>query len=389
MGLKKLISSLVLATGLICTPNIAKAEEVPKRELKLDLQNPVTNFEANSNYWYSADQIVGKGSDVLYENWKNNLATKGGAFFLDWYATHFFRFLTHELGHVREGKRYGEFKTGWDGNHWVDFNQNFIKEYQHEHTDEQFFQAAISGLNQDEHNSYMTFKNNLDRLSVHDAFCFLSNKWYDVDYIMTGPPAEEGGDPANYIERLNDKGINLELRDYFLQAIVADTLSLQTWDSLEVIGDYLAFGATSKKPFMFRLGRTLFTPPLINHYLTTKGSFYNITSIINPNNSQSTELSFATPVNFIGDGKVDKYRLGGQLNNIPVGKYQFSPFYYVTTNTKFNHEGYSAGFELKKQLNKSVDFRVKLEHNDKDLLENSVKGEREGFNVVLGFDIKF
>ncbi|MBI5066103.1 hypothetical protein HZA97_07745 [Candidatus Woesearchaeota archaeon] len=389
--LKNLVGSLVLATSFFI-PSSVEAQTInsPQRELKIDFNNPITNFEANSNDWYSSDQVVGKGSDYLYKNWKNNFGTRTLALLADNELTHLLKFASHEFGHVRAAKRYGDMTVAYHWNSPFDLNKNFIKLFRYEPDLEQSLDASTAGLNQDEYSSYLTFRNNLDQLSVHDGLSFLMNKWYDDFYILTGPSEEEGGDPDSYIFFLNEKNINLTEGDYFAQAFLADALTMQTYDSIEVVLGYLIDGhSTVKRPTRMYLKNIIVTPPIVNAYLTPEGTFYNMSSIVDALGKNPVELSFATPVNFIGDGKVETYRGGGQVNNLKLGNFKLSPFYYVDTDLSFNHTGYNAGLQINKPLRKNVDLRLKVEHNKKDLLENVVKGEKDGWNAVLGVDIKF
>ncbi|MEK6858103.1 MAG: hypothetical protein AABX39_05945 [Nanoarchaeota archaeon] len=389
---RNLLGSAILS-GSLLLPSAANAQQIRKprieREIKIDFADPEENFEANSNLWYSLDQVIGKETEVLYKNWRENFGKRLLGLAINGELIYINDFVSHEDAHNREMKRYGDATAKFEFNSLLELNKNVIRYKKYESTLEQHLSAVVAGLNQNEHNSYMTFKNNLDTLSVHDSVSFFMNKAYDLFYIVTGPAGETGGDPENYINFLNEQDISLTKKDYFVQAWLADLFSVQTADSLETIHHYLADGQLTKKPTRMYFGNIAVTPPLINHYLTTKGSFYNITSIVGATGKTSAELSFATPINFLGGGEVGNYRAGLQINNLRALGLKLSPSYHFDTNLSGQQTGYSAGLQINKSLRKNVDLRVKAEYNKDDLLENIVKGEDNGWNFVVGVDVRF
>ena len=47
------------------------------------------------------------------------------------------------------------------------------------------------------------------------------------------------------------------------------------------------------------------------------------------------------------------------------------------------------GLETYVGLSPRCDLRIKLEHNDGDIVENMVKGKDEGFTATAGLDVSF
>jgi hypothetical protein len=388
---RNLLGSVLLA-GSLLFPSISNAQpkepRIP-REIKIDFSDPEENFESNSNLWSSLDQITGKEMDVLYKNWNSGFLARLSALAVGSELNYLTDFVSHEGAHNREMKRYGDASASFKLNKLWELNKNVVRTKRYTSTLEQHLNAVVAGLNQNEYNSYLTFKNNLDTLSVHDSLSFFMNKIYDVGYILSGPRAAEGGDPENYIFLLNEQDINLSKKNYLAQAWLADLLSVQTADSLETIHHYLSDGILTKKPTRIYFGRIAVTPPLINHYLTNKGSFYNITSIVGATGRTSAELSFANPINFLGGGEVGNYRAGLQINNMRFAGFKISPSYHFDTNLSSHQTGHAAGLQINKSLRNNIDLRLKVEHNQNDLLENVVKGEKNGWNLVVGVDVRF
>ncbi len=256
----------------------------------------------------------------------------------------------------------------------------------------------IAGLNQEEFNAYTVFINGINGSTVDNSVSFLMTKLWDIGYNVRSGEETNRDDVKEYIRLLNKKGIDLSKNDHLAQALLADALSLQTWRSILDVYNYLVKGKRTTEPFTFNLFGKEFTPPLINHYLTPEGSFYNISSVVSPNGKNPIEIAVGTDVDFIGDGKVDSFRIGGQYNNLKLfeSKYfpSLSPYAYLNTNKSLDYEGFSAGVKASLPIKQAV-VPVKLAlwgkagYDKDDVLENTVKGKDKGFNAVLGLTAKF
>ena len=94
-------------------------------------------------------------------------------------------------------------------------------------------------------------------------------------------------------------------------------------------------------------------------------------------------------MDFIGDGRVDRFGLGGQYHNLTWKRLTLSPFAYVNTSRADGYEGASLGVEGKLALSPKAELRLTLEHSEGDVVENTVKGEDEGLGLTLGIDLRF
>jgi len=370
------------------------SKEMPKRKLILDFQNPIENFEANSSLWFTANQIAGKGNDLLGIKCglDENLLGRIALLSLDFYTDHITTITSHELSHIREGKESNIYSVKFELNSF-DFTQNFPGRFKNTPTIEQDLREKIAGLNQNEYNSYILFKNNLDTLTFDNGITFLVTKFLDSYYNLSNRHKADEGDVKQYIALLNQKDINLSRKEYLAQTLIADLLSFYTYDSLSSIGNYLLTGERTTDVTPLNIGSTELTPPLINHYLTTNGSFYNITTVINPQGEHPLELSLGTDIDFIGDGNVDRLRFGGQYHQINLGKGKhapkISPFVYCNFNKSFDPKGISLGTELAIPLTKSSYISIKADYDKNDILENRIKGKDNGFNITGNFTIDF
>jgi len=438
-GKKTLIAGLVLGSLLGSGAKGVNAQErinsMPKRTIVLDMKNPLDTFEANSNAWYSLSQLAGKGNDLIGKKGKldNYLLGRGALFVADYYFTAALEYYSHEIAHDFEFRKKG-IKNGFNLDsknmrnafslvhldsyfnlpypEYMQKPSSYLRLYEDE---EAFFRNIVNGLNQDEFNAKTNWENSISKkyLDFCDATSFLATKFKDVSYV-SGNFEDRRPDQRNfsleefvqhnfndekknlwrdddlYTNYLYNKGINLSKKDYFKQALTADLLSVHTWDSMKGIWNYLLKGKRSTKTTLFEVGKTKITPPLINHYLTSNGSFYDATSVINPRGKNSVKLSLGIDADFIGEGEVNHLRFGGEYQNIDVGKVKISPFIYVNTaRSNLDYKGFSAGAKASLPVSKNVHLRSKVEYNQNDILENAVKGEENGFNFVAGIEKSF
>ncbi|HDK42676.1 MAG TPA: hypothetical protein ENG87_04800, partial [Candidatus Pacearchaeota archaeon] len=383
------ITGLVLANFI---PGIAKAEEIkqekimPDRKIVLDIADPTKNFEANANAWYSANQIIGKGSDLLgvKAGLDNTLLGRIGLLGLSSALSHHLTHASHEFGHIRVGEKIGSYEWRFEPNSIFALDNNWTKTLNKHPTDNQGIRKAVAGLNQNEYNAYVLFKNNKNQLTPDNAFSFLSTKTWDIGYNLgtSYKVPTESNDVDNYIRFLNKKGIPAKKSDHLTQAILADALSIQTWDSFRAISNYLKTGNRVTKPTVFKWGETEFTPPLINLYLTHEGGFFNTTSIVNPEGEHPIEVNLGYDADFIGGGRVNTMRIGGQYNNIRLAdNLRLSPGAHINLERKsLEPKGFSAGAELEWKINNKSSIIAGLKYNQKDIMENIIKEKDRGYD---------
>lgn len=448
-----------------------EAKKLPKRKLAIDFftvtplddsdanaLTPLDNFDANAKAWYSINQVLGKGSDLLERelNLDNDIFGRLGQVAVLSYLNYMTEYYSHELAHS-----YETIKSGWSPKarlNWSDWRVGFPK-YEAETAVEIFYnlfpdkyskskepekryaRTITSGLNQDELNAYAVHKNSVLKrnLTFDEAFSFLITKNLDEGYILFGT---KGGlnykadyKPINYLEatfsqsirnrglwndidmylhhlhrkglyraqeddyynlfmewneNTNFKGIELTKKELLLQAMIADMFSAKTYDGIMSIYNYLVKGKRSTKPVTINLGRTEITPPLIIHYLTKDGSFYNTNAFVNIAGKMLLEANLGTDVDFIGHGKVRHLRTGGQLHTMNNG-ISFRPFLYLnsTRGRIFAYTGVSAGIEITLGVPDTLEVIVKLGFNENDIVENDIKGKNNGLEVNAGLNITY
>ncbi len=387
------LAGLVLGSTSIASPQEPNTLNLEPRDFHLDFHDPITNFEANSNLKYSIDQLVGKSSDwMANEGGDKHIIPRLAQLPFIFYLGQVSRFTSHELGHLRAGKKAG--KSNWDGeiHDFLFFQGN--PDFGYTSDVDKKLEFFVGGLNQDEYNAYTITKNNPTRISFDEGINFLTTKFRDVFYNLSSREKYKQGrvrkDPEAYTFFLKKKGINLSQDELLLQSLTADILSLQTYDSIASLYNYIINGKRYTDRITLNLGNSQITPPIFSHYLTPKGSFFDISSTINPSGKNPIDLHIGTDADFIGDGNLNHLRFGGRYNDIPIIKgLSLSPFFSLNLDKSGNYEGILSGAEAKYKIFERLGIRAKVQYSENDLIENEVKGRDRGINFQLGLDFKW
>lgn len=378
-----------------------KERLMPKRNLIVDFANPISSFEANANASNSINQLFGKGNDLLGVKLglDKYLLGRIGQTLFSTYTNMGTGYFSHEIAH--------HYKSLWNGHNVLSFTWDDTAFFgipaleKNIYTwdlpiDDNIFQA-VAGLNQNTFNSETQFRNDQEEITFDEGISFLINKLNKTRYITMGPITAPSdyfcGDLDYYFKFLNEKNIEITKGNFLNQSWLADGLSAYTLDSLKAILVYLVKGERSVKPTKVSLGGTELGLPLFSHYLTPEGGFYNIISFVNPNGKNPIEVNLGTDIDFMGGGKVDHLRFGGQYNNLKLGKGKhallLSPFAYINTNKSFDGKGFSAGTKLELPITKKTKLGVKAEYNKDDMIENIVKGKDKGLYFMSTLNWRF
>lgn len=414
--MKKLLSFLVILICLFGNPIDLVADDsleknMPKRNLILDFANPLNSFEGNSNTFYLINQLFGRGNDYLgiKLDLDKNLAGRLSLSLIATYLSYTTAYYPHEIAHDFEFRKHGlkhTFKL--DFSNWSWLSPKYIQEPKNYSilSQEEKFRSIVNGLNQGEFNAEKSWEQSLlnGDLNFYDNLSFLLNKLQDLAYILYVGLKEKRLSEINheipdlirfykrcdvdlYTGMLYNKGINLSKKEYFAQILIVDMLlTLHTWESFALIGKYLLKGTRRTSPKSLRLSKDVeISPPLCSLYLTPNGSFCNMSFFVNPEKKNLMKLCFGTDLDFVGHGKVNQLRFGGEYYylSLPLG-IKLNPFTYLNMNRSFKYEGFSAGAKVYLPIANRIGLRVKVEYNRNDIIENIVKGEKNGFNIRIG-----
>lgn len=390
--MKKLSVLLFSFLGVfLILASLVEADTEFKREVNIDLVNPVENSDANAKLYLSLTELSGKGLDVLNKKFSldNYLAGRIGQIFADMYATGFLGYYSHEFAHTREWLRYG--KYGWKVD-WADWSllvPHFRSSVYYIPTNNQKLRLVAAGLNQEEEDASLVNQKTLRKLPFDQGISFLFRKFstatYDIYSSSAGLDVDNLGDIGLYSLELKKAGINLGSGDIKAQAAIASLLSFKSWDSLAAIYQYLANGRRVSNSTLLDLYGNKVSPPIFQYIMTPRGGYYNLTSTLISGSGTTTEFSFGTDLDFLWPGKVDNLRFGAKVNNLfSIGPIEFSPFGYLNVKrTELSYLGYLAGIEAEWKITKEFSFTGKVSSSDNDLVEDT-KGNSNGLMGVVG-----
>jgi len=427
----------------------------PKRKITLDFANsPLINFDANAKIWYSINQLLAKGNDILAKelNFDNHILGRIGQTALSSYISYITEYYSHEFAHNYEAQKKG-FTNGIKVD-WTDWGMGmpkctengassrlyglFLGDYS-EKKEKEYLRGVTNGLNQDETDAFVVHENTALKksLSFDEAIAYLIPKNMDMWYILV---STKGGinyeadykpinevkatkyslstknqnldndidkylhhlhrkglyrdGPPNYIwwwsEDTNFKGIELTKKELLLQTIIADFLSTKTYDSVMALYNYLVKRKRTTKPTTIHLGRTEITPPLISHYLTKDGSFYDTNMFISIAGEYLLKANLGTDVDFIGHGKTRHFRTGGKLHMRNTG-INFRPYVYLNSSRgkNFAYKGVSAGIEISVGQPGMLEILAQIGFNENDLIQNDIKGKENGIDFSAGIFLTY
>jgi len=410
------------ASGLDPAPLSARSDRLPGRFFMLDFASPLEGYDANTRFFYSMNQLFGRLNDNagVLRGMDEELGGRLALTALAFYAAYGMRYYSHEVAHD-----YGERENGLvDGipldlgdwsRWWPEYEVSMPPSaiYWAVMSEAKAFKAYLDGLNQNEFNSRRNWEllGLRSRTDLQCSVAFFMNKLRDLEYIAfsglddkrPATPPSSFGDAVSYINTnglfddvddyviclmVND--VDLSKREYFAQVLLADLLSWHTWESVRAIGRYLRTGERTMRLATWRVSDRLeITPPLISCYITPLGTFYDIAAILNPSGPRPVTVSVGTDVDFIGAGKVARLRLGAQVHGLGRGWFALSPFAYLNSSRADGHEGASIGIEGLFRFHPRMRLRMRLEHNEGDVIENTVKGKEEGLTATFGVDASF
>ncbi|MHC5053649.1 MAG: hypothetical protein ACYTKD_02905 [Planctomycetota bacterium] len=395
---------------------------MPGRPLTLDFASPLEGFDANARFFYSMNQLLGRLNDSagvlrgMDEESGGRLALAALAV----YTAYGMRYYSHEIAHDHALRShglgehvsldFGSWHSGWPEYEMIGITTS---SYAALLGDAAIFERYLAGLNQDETDSRLAWASSADcgTVDLQGAASFLVQKARDLGYIATtgltdrrpsAPPLtfEDAadyvtangleGDVDDYVICLMVNGVDLSKEEYLAQVLVADLLSWHTWECVRAVGRYLRTGERTMRLATWRVSDRLeMTPPLISCYITPLGTFYDVAAILDPAGARPVTVSVGTDVDFIGGGKVDRLRFGAQVHGVGRGPCALAPFAYLNASRADGHEGASVGVEGLFRFHPRMRLRVTLEHNEGDVIENTVKGKEEGFWATLGLDASF
>ncbi|RPH99756.1 MAG: hypothetical protein EHM72_10810 [Calditrichaeota bacterium] len=318
------------------------------------------------------------------------------------------RYYSHEMAHeYLYRKSNALFNSGINIHRWTSsyvpgfYYPSWYKDpvVSNNYSDDQLLSAIAAGLNQDEWNARTLWREAIDLdQPYYESISFLMTKLRDVLYILSSGSNEKPFASGQNIESLTqtvyatspqlfddinlyrlallNRGIELSNRSFLRQALFADLLTWKTWTSVYSIFYFLHYGTHPAKQ------DTKWQAPLVSFYLTHRGTFYNLEIpfklpsdhllLINIGSMKDGNSPFSRHVRF--GAEYSPLRLHQRLTVMP----------FVFMNLNESDLGVLAGAQLNAQIIKHMQLTLLCEYHQHDMLENTIKGEEQGFHFEWG-----
>ncbi|HAR63267.1 MAG TPA: hypothetical protein DCS13_07370 [Candidatus Margulisbacteria bacterium] len=373
--------SILLIFSLIVSPAIHAF--TPNYSIKLS--NPYSDFESNGDLLYSLNHF----SHQVHPTTAVELSSSIG-------ITMFLSYISHEMGHINVGQRYGKVSTIFP---------YFRKEIHYIPTVEQYIQETAAGPNQQELSAHIFWKKSLSNTDFHTSFGFLLNKLTDGIYFFLTKDIEYWdrgfdapydyynvfGDFNFYISLLNRSGIKITKESLLSDILIADLLTVSVWDHFgywhqALLGNPKA----SYTPTTLSFDRYKISMPYISSFLADNGLFIlgSVLILRSDDNKPFLELTLGFPSPWFSKNKVHTNHFGIIYTFKLTDFLLLEPFVaydYDTDKQVFN--GRSAGLRIYQTFNEDVGLTYQLETNQNDIIENQIKHKANGFQLSLKLDL--
>jgi hypothetical protein len=377
----------------------------------VQFSNPQLTFDANTQVWFSLNQGIAFGMDALdsklgAENrWPGRAALLCAAL----WSNAMLRYYSHEMAHEYLYRNSGSpIRSGPAVDHWT---SSYLPGFYYPvwqksaaapdaFSEDQLLLAIVAGLNQDEINARTVWRDDLNR-QYHDyynAVSFLLTKFRDDAYILSSGSDERPFAPGQKIDHLAEtvfsknpqlfddmnlyrlallnKGVEVTSASLLHRSLAADLLTLKTWQSLYTLFQFIRGESLPEN--------TRMPLPLVSYFLTPNGGFYNLEFPLPlPHNrflfldfgvQSADQTAFSPPLRF-----------GAEFSTLHLGsRLELTPFAHWTLNHQID-DGFSIGVNSFWRLRRSLDIWLLLEYHQNDILENTIKGKKQGAEIRFGF----
>ena len=100
-------------------------------------------------------------------------------------------------------------------------------------------------------------------------------------------------------------------------------------------------------------------------------------------------FSFGMGLDFFNLGNIDCLRTGIKYRGLQLGFIRPEPYFFINTTKSMDYKGLSTGLNIVFQKDKPYFIRVNIGYSYNDIIENTVKGKADGFEVRMDFGSRF
>lgn len=375
--------------------------------------------------WHSARELLTAGGDALFRWTKldESLLGRSANVVLSTYFCFGMNYYSHEIAHRFYNKNKRHFWVDiYDWSHgvpkyvehsWRDIWNVDEFEYYRTHPPDpyiinQYLLGAEAGLYQNRYNSWFIARiatlNGSTNLTDGIAFCTNASRefLYIYEYANDKMGIIKKGDfefldcndTNGYIYWMDELGIEISKDTWLAASGLSVLLSGQFWNSLYSVYSYLARGDACGN-LEFDLGEGIsIAPPNFYLFPTVRGLYLESETSLRGfwGPMDLTFFSFGSGLDLLGinkAGSVNRVRVGSRYHPARMLHFfRISPFVYLDfEGDTMKQIGHSVGLALETKPGKRFFLAASLEHNRRDMLEQTIKSKDEGlyFIAALGF----
>jgi len=244
----------------------------------------------------------------------------------------------------------------------------------------------VSGLNINELAAEAYAKETLETMTLQDAFSYLHAKLLDdfyslADFVMPDPRS----DLTSYLKGITNIINNLpQTREQLTwMLLLPDILSLRVYNAINSIYHYIATGENETEASTIFAGNNTISYPDISCYLTPQGIAYNLMMQMKDNEDFIYTAEISGNPFYPMQTKYNQKRIAIGVRN---SEDAFSIEGAITYDKQLSFSHISLTKTLRGD---NGSLTVGIEYSSGDLIENTVKGKKDGITFRLSADIDF
>ena len=367
------------------TPKTTPLPEQPctKQEILIPFSNPTRSTEANTQAYLGATRLFGKGLEYLSKETGADQSAWGraGELILGFTGDSLGEVLSHESSHKREIERYGgngkisisPFRYGiFSGGYYECAADNQL-------TPEQSARTAWAGLNQHTLNADEISRRARKQKNTIDDISYIGNT------VVAALKTNGIGDGQDVINGLAAMGMEAGQKDLQRNTTIITALDPQLAESVYNLGDFIANGERAHTPVSADIadGWKVYLPHFAQ-YFTPNGTFAKATLPAEIANVP-VELGVRHDLPF-KDSELKAFQAGGRAY-IDTGFMEVSPYAYLGRND--GKTSRAVGLDIRLPIIAGLTLESTVSHSADDLIEQAVKGNRNGWKGFAGLTVTF
>jgi hypothetical protein len=367
-------------------PNITPPEQpCTKQEILIPFSNPARSTEANTQAYLGATRLFGKGLEYISKETgaSDSAWGRAGELILGFTGDSLAEVISHESSHKREIDKCGgsgkmeitPFKYGIFSGGYYEYGADS------QITPEQDARVCWAGLNQHTLNADEISRRAKRQKNTIDDISYIGNT------VVAALKTNGIGDGQDVINGLAAMGMEAGQKDLQRNTTIITALDPQLAESVYNLGDFLANGERAHTPVSADIadGWKVYLPHF-SQYFTPNGAFAKA-ALSGEIANVPIEIGVRHDLSFAQkDAELKAFQAGGRAY-MDTGFMEVSPYAYLGRND--GKTSRAVGLGIKLPIIAGLTLESTVSHSANDLIEQAVKGNRNGWNGFAGLTVTF